>query len=122
MDDEEPVMQDYAAIWRAADKIVYSRTLPEVTATRTRLEREFDPDVIRTLKSVATADLSIGGPELAGHALRAGLVDDIHLLLSPVVVGAGNPALPDGVRIALELRSERRFGNGVVHLHYRVTG
>ncbi len=121
MDDPEPVMQDYASIWRAADKVVFSRTLQTVSSARTRIEREFDPGVIRAMKAVAATDISIGGPELAGQALRAGLVDECRLLVSPVVVGGGTPALPDGVRIGLELLDERRFGNGVVHLHYRTT-
>jgi dihydrofolate reductase len=120
MEDDHPAMRDYTAIWRAADKVVYSRTLEEVASARTRIEREFDPAAIRAMKDSAAADISIGGPELAGHALRAGLVDECHLLLSPIVVGGGNPALPDGVRLPLELLGERRFGNGVVHLHYRV--
>jgi dihydrofolate reductase len=119
IDDPAPVMRDYARIWRAADKVVYSRTLDSVSTARTRLEREFDPDAVRELKRTAAADLSIGGPQLAAQAIAAGLVDELHLLLSPVVVGAGNPALPDGLRWDLELLDERRFGNGVVHLHYR---
>jgi dihydrofolate reductase len=120
MADDEPAMRDYTAIWRAAEKIVYSRTLEEVASARTRIEREFDPEAVRALKAAADADISVGGPELAGEALRAGLVDECHLLLTPIVIGGGNPALPDGVRVPLELLAERRFGNGVVHLHYRV--
>jgi dihydrofolate reductase len=119
MDDDAPEMRDYAEIWRASDKVVYSRTLEEVSSARTRIEREFDPEAVRALKESADADLSIGGPQLAAEAIRAGLVDECHLLLSPIVVGGGNPALPDDVRWPLELVSERRFGNGVVHLHYR---
>jgi len=118
MDDPEPLMQDYAQLWRAADKIVYSRTLDDVTTSRTRLEREFDPDVVRALKDTASADIGVGGPHLAAEALRAGLVDELRLFMSPVIVGGGNPALPDGVRLDLELLAERRFGNGVVHLRY----
>jgi dihydrofolate reductase len=118
MDDPEPLMQDYAQLWRAAQKVVFSRTLTEVSSARTRIERDFDPEAIRTLKADATADLGIGGPHLAAEALRAGLVDEVRLFLSPVIVGGGNPALPDGVRIDLELLAERRFGNGVVHLRY----
>jgi dihydrofolate reductase len=120
MDDDEPTMRDYAAIWRAAEKVVYSRTLEEPRSARTRIERAFDPEAVRALKEGATADLSIGGPELAGQALRAGLVDECHLFLSPIVIGGGNRALPDGVRVPLELHGEHRFGNGVVHLHYGV--
>jgi dihydrofolate reductase len=119
MDDPAPAMRDYATLWRAAEKIVFSRTLEEVSSARTRIERKFDPDVVRALKDSAGSDLSIGGPHLAAEALRAGLVDEVRLLVSPVVVGGGNPALPDGVRVDLELLGERRFGNGVVYLHYR---
>ena len=117
IDDPAPVMRDYAQIWRSADKIVYSRTLEEASSARTRIEREFDAEAVRAMK--AEGDLIIGGPELAGQAMRAGVLDELHLLLSPVVVGGGNPALPAGARLDLELLGERRFGNGVVHLHYR---
>jgi dihydrofolate reductase len=120
IDDPAPLMRDYAEIWRAAQKIVYSRTLDVVSSARTRIEREFDPAAIRRMKAMERRDISIGGPALAAAALRAGLIDEIHLLLSPVVVGGGNPALPDGVRVDLELLDERRFGNGAVHLHYGV--
>jgi dihydrofolate reductase len=119
MDDPAPLMRDYAAIWRAADKVVYSRTLGAVGSERTRLEREFDPEAVRALKARGERDLSIGGPGIAAVALRAGLVDEIHLYLNPIVIGAGNPALPDGVRLPLELVDERRFGNGVVYVQYR---
>jgi dihydrofolate reductase len=118
IDDPDPVMRDYAEIWRAADKVVYSRTLEEASSARTRIEREFDPEAVRAMK--AERDLLIGGPELAGQAMRAGLVDELHLFLSPVVVGGGNPALPAGSRVDLQLLGERRFGNGVVHVHYGV--
>jgi dihydrofolate reductase len=118
IDDPAPEMRDFAQIWRSADKIVYSRTLEEVSSARTRIERDFDPDAVRAMK--AEQDLAIGGPELAGQAMRAGLVDELHLFLSPVVVGGGNPALPAGARLDLDLLGERRFGNGVVHLHYAV--
>ena len=117
IDDDSPVIRDFAQIWRSADKVVYSRTLDEVSSARTRIEREFDPEAVRRMK--ADHDLAVGGPELAAQAIRAGLVDEYHLFLSPVVVGGGNPALPAGVRVDLELLSERRFGNGVLHLHYR---
>jgi dihydrofolate reductase len=117
--DERAVSHDFARIWQAADKIVYSRTLETVSSARTRLERDFDPDAIRRLKTRAVGDISVGGPELAARAVEAGLVDEIHLLLTPVLVGGGKPALPDGLRLELELLDERRFGNGVVHLHYR---
>ena len=120
MDDEHPLMRDYAQIWRAADKIVYSRTLEEPASARTRIERAFEISAVRRLKALSAADLSIGGPELAGQALAAGLVDELHLLLAPAIVGGGTRALPDGLRLDLELLAERRFGNGFQHLHYRV--
>ena len=110
-------MRDYAEIWRAADKVVFSTTLDAVTTPRTRLERALDPEAVRALK--AEGDVSIGGPTLAADALRAGLVDELHLFLNPVVVGGGTAALPDGLRADLELVSERRFGNGTVYLCYR---
>jgi dihydrofolate reductase len=117
IDDPAPAMRDFAQIWRAADKVVYSRTLEAPSSARTRIEREFDPEAVRRMK--AEGELSIGGPELAGHAIRAGLVDELRLFLSPVLVGGGTPALPDGVRWPLELVDERRFGNGVVYARYR---
>jgi dihydrofolate reductase len=117
---QPPALRDYAEIWRAADKVVYSRTLGEPTTARTRIERDFDPAAVGELKAAAGADLSVGGPQLAAKALEAGLVDECHLFLSPVVVGGGNQAFPDGLRVELELLGERRFGNGVVQLHYRV--
>jgi dihydrofolate reductase len=119
--DEPPVFRDYAEIWRAAEKIVYSRTLQTVSSARTRIEREFDRDAVRRLKQSAGADIAIGGAELAGQAIGAGLVDECHLLLCPIVVGGGKRALPENVRAQLELLDERRFKNGVVHLHYRVS-
>ena len=119
--DQEPVLRDYAEIWQATEKIVYSKTLEAVSSARTRLERDFDPDAIRDLKARAARDLSVGGPELAAQAIEAGLVDELHLFLSPIVVGGGKPSLPDGMRLELELLSERRFRNGVVHLHYRAS-
>jgi dihydrofolate reductase len=119
--DEPAVFSDYAEIWRAAEKIVYSRTLPTVSSARTRLEREFDRDAVRRLKESSGADIGIGGAELAGLAISAGLVDECHLFLCPIVVGGGKPALQGNVRTPLELLDERRFGNGTVHLHYRVS-
>jgi dihydrofolate reductase len=119
--DEPAVFSDYAEIWRAADKIVYSRTLQTVISARTRLEPAFDLEAVRQLKQSSGADISIGGTELAGLAMSAGLVDECHLFLCPIVVGGGKRALRDHVRAQLELRDERRFGNGVVHLHYRVS-
>jgi dihydrofolate reductase len=118
VEDEPPVMRDFAGLWRAADKVVYSTTLPAVTTERTRLERAFDADAVRRLKN--GGDVGIGGPHLAAHALRAGLVDECHLYLNPVVVGGGTRALPEGLGLRLDLVDERRFGNGVVHLGYRV--
>src|SRR5215211_1604701 len=118
MDDPAPLMRDFAQIWRAADKVVYSTTLQEPRSARTRIERSFDPDAVRQLK--AQGDCLIGGPELAGQALAAGLVDEVELFLSPVIVGGGTRALPDGVKLELELVDERRFANGVVHLLHRV--
>jgi dihydrofolate reductase len=116
---DESHIRDFGKIWRAADKVVYSRTLETVNTARTTIEREFDPAAIRRIKLDAPQDLSVGGPELAGQAMAAGLVDEIQLYLSPVVVGGGHPALPDGVRADLELAAARRFGNGVVFLRYR---
>jgi dihydrofolate reductase len=119
MQSDEPIMRDYAEVWRAADKVVYSRTLEAPASARTRIEREFDPQAVSEMKAAAARDISVGGPELAAHAIKAGLVDELHLFLSPVVVGGGKKALPDDVRVELELLDERRFGNGVVHVHYR---
>jgi dihydrofolate reductase len=119
--DEPAVFSDYAEIWRAAEKIVYSRTRPTPSSARTRIESEFDRDAVRRLKQSSAADISIGGAELAGQAIGAGLVDECHLFLFPIVVGGGKRALPDNVRVHLELLDERRFGSGVVHLHYRVS-
>ena len=120
--DQPPYIHDFAAIWRAADKIVYSRSLESVSSARTRIEHDFDPGAIQRLKATTERDISIGGPDLAAQALRAGLVDEIQLYLNPIVIGAGNPALPDDLRVPLELLDEHRFGNGVVFLRYRTTG
>jgi dihydrofolate reductase len=117
--DQPPVVEDFANIWQAADKIVYSKTLDGVSSSRTRIEREFDPDAVRQMKASAGRDLTVGGPDLAAQAIRAGLVDEYHLFLTPIVVGGGKQALPDNVRVELELLDERRFGNGTVHLYYR---
>jgi dihydrofolate reductase len=115
-------IQDYAEIWRRAEKIVYSTTLPGVATAKTRLEKTFDPEAVARLVAEASSDLAVGGPRLAAEALRAGLVDEIQQWLSPVVVGAGTPFLPAGLRLRLELLDERRFGNGVVFLRYGVRG
>ena len=117
---EPDVMRDFAEMWWAADKIVYSRTLEAVASERTRIEREFEPETVRQMKATAERDISVGGPELAGQALAAGLVDECHLFLVPLTLGGGTRALPDGVRLGLELLDQRRFASGVVHLHYRV--
>jgi dihydrofolate reductase len=117
--DAAPRMREFAQIWQAADKIVYSTTLETVSSRRTRLEREFDPEAIRRMKASAVRDLTVGGAHLAAHAIRAGLVDAYHLFLVPAVVGGGTRALPDDVRLELELLDERRFVGGVVYLHYR---
>ena len=119
--DQPAATRDYAEIWRAAEKIVYSRTLQTVSSARTRIERDLDPDAVRRLKEISEADITIGGAELAGQALILGLVDECHLFLGPIVVGGGKRALPDNIRASLELLDERRFRNGVVHLRYRVT-
>jgi dihydrofolate reductase len=110
---------DFAEQWRGVDKVVDSRTLDAVSTPRTRLEREFDPEAVRRMKESADRDLSIGGPGLAQHAFRAGLVDEVHLFVNPVVVGGGKPGVPRDLRLDLELVDERRFANGVVHLHHR---
>lgn len=118
--DVSDVEVRYAEVWRELDKVVYSRTLEAVSTARTTLERSFDPEAVRLLKETADGDISVSGPDLASHAFRAGLVDEVHLFASPVVVGGGKPALPRSVRLELELLAERRFGSGVVHMHHRV--
>ncbi|MGW5503426.1 dihydrofolate reductase family protein [Streptomyces rochei] len=114
------LMADYAGAWQAADKVVYSSTLAEPSTARTRLERRFDPGAVHDLKATASGDLLVGGPNLAAQALAAGLVDEVALFVWPIVLGGRNPALPTDARIDLELVDEHRFGNGVVHLRYRV--
>ncbi|MEA2314628.1 MAG: hypothetical protein QOI03_1320 [Solirubrobacteraceae bacterium] len=118
--DQPAAIRDFAQIWRAAEKIVYSRTLRTVSSARTRIERDFDPDAVRRLRETSAADITVGGAELAGQAIAAGLVDECHLFLGPVVVGGGKRALPENVHARLELLDERGFRNGVVHLHYGV--
>jgi dihydrofolate reductase len=115
------VMREFAEIWRAADKVVYSRSLSEVSTARTRVEREFDPEAVRAMKAVAERDLGIGGAELAAAGFAEGLVDEVDLYLHPIAVGGGKPALPWGLRVDLELLGHRRFESGVVHLCYRVS-
>jgi dihydrofolate reductase len=117
--DAAPHIQDYAEIWQAADKIVYSKSLDAVSSDRTRIERSFEPDAIRRLKT--EGDVGVGGAALASEALRAGLVDEYQTFVAPVVVGGGKRALPDDVHLELELLDERRFGNGTVYLRYLVT-
>jgi dihydrofolate reductase len=117
--DQAAYLRDYQQIWRAADKVVFSTTLVAVRSERTRLEPVFDPEAIREIKASAAADIGIGGPDLAAHAIRAGLVDEYRVLFAPVIVGGGTPWLPDEVRLDLELVDERRFGNGTVYLGYR---
>lgn len=116
---ESPLLRDYAEIWQRADKIVYSKTLNSVATAKTQIERDFDPEAIRLLKATTEHDILVGGPALAAHAFRAGLVDECDLFLVPVVVGGGKRALPTSIRLELELLSERRFGNGTVYLRYR---
>jgi dihydrofolate reductase len=116
--DEPPFGRDFAEIWQAADKIVYSKTLDTVATARTRIERAFDPEAVRQMKAAAGRDLTVGGPDLAAQGLKAGLVDECHLFVTPMIVGGGNRSLPDKVRLKLELLDERRFGNGMVYLRY----
>lgn len=118
--DQPIAIRDYAELWQAADKVVYSKTLDRVTTARTRLDREFDPQAVRQMKARAERDLSVGGPHLAAEAIKAGLVDEYHVFLHPIAVGGGNQALPNDVRLKLELMDERPFKSGVVHLHYRI--
>jgi dihydrofolate reductase len=117
--DQSPVTRDFAEIWQAAEKIVYSKTLEAVSTARTRIERDFDPEAVRQLKAAAERDITVGGPDLAAQAFEAGLVDELHLFVVPIVVGGGKQSLPDNVRQELELLDERRFGRGIVYLRYR---
>ena len=116
---QSPLMRDFAEVWQAADKVVYSRTLETTSTTRTRMERHFDPDVVQEMKAAAERDLIVGGPDLAAQAIKAGLVDEWHLFVTPIMVGGGKQSLPDDVRVKLELLNEHRFGNGMVYLRYR---
>jgi dihydrofolate reductase len=117
--DQPPHMQEFARIWRAADKILYSKKLETVSSAKTRIERDFDPEAVRQMKAQTGHDILVGGPDLAAQAIKAGLVDEFHLLVAPIVVGGDKRSLPDDVRLELELLDERRFGNGMVHLRYR---
>ena len=119
--DQTAVELDYAEVWQAADKIVYSTTLETVASARTRIERHFDPEEVRQMKEAAERDIAVGGANLAGEAIGAGLVDEWHLFVAPILVGGGTSAFPDDVPQQLELVDERRFGNGMVHLHYRTS-
>jgi dihydrofolate reductase len=115
-----PYIQDFAKIWQAADKIVYSRTLQTVSSARTRIKRDFDPVAVGQMKGSVVRDISVGGPDLASHAFKAGLVDECHLFVAPIVVGRGTQFMPSDLRVKLELLDERRFGNGMVYLRYRI--
>ncbi len=117
--ERSPLMRDFAQIWQAADKIVYSRTLKVVDTARTRIERNFDPEAVLRMKASAGGDMIVGGADLAARAFEAELVDECHLFVAPIVVGGGKRSLPDGVRLKFELLDEHRFGNGMVYLHYR---
>jgi dihydrofolate reductase len=114
-----PAMLDFAHIWHAAAKIVYSKSLETVSTPKTRLEREFDPQAVRALKAQLPHDLSVGGPTLAAHAIRASLVDEYHLFVVPIMIGGGNRILPADVSVKLDLLDERRFANGMLYLRYR---
>jgi dihydrofolate reductase len=116
---ESPLMRDFAEIWQAANKIVFSRTLEAVSTRKTRIERHFDPEAIRQLKEAAEGDIAIGGPGLAAHAFQSGLIDECLLFLTPILVGGGKQSLPNHVRLELELLEERRFTSGVIFLRYR---
>ena len=121
--EQPPTVQEFARIWQAADKVVYSKTLQAATSARTRIERAFEADAVRELKVNASRDLTVGGAELAAEAITAGLVDEYQLFLVPVLVGGGKRALPDDhLQVNLELLGERRFGNGTVYVHYRTVG
>ena len=118
---DSPLMCDFAEIWQATNKIVYSKTLETVSTRRTQLERTLDPEAIRHLKEAVEDDILIGGPELAAHAFQSGLIDECQLFLTPIIVGGGKPSLPENVRLELELLAERRFSNGTVYLRYQAT-
>lgn len=118
--DQSAAATDFLDIWRVSDKIVYSKALESVSSARTRIERAFDPEVVRRMKSTAARDISVGGAELAAQAIKAGLVDELHLFVVPIVLGGGKRCLPTNVRVNLELLNERRFGSGRVYLRYRI--
>ena len=118
--DQFAFERDFTDIWQAAEKVVYSRTLEAVSSARTRIERDFDHVAVRQLKASAGRDIAVAGPGLAAQAIKGGLVDELHQFVTPIVVGSGNPSLPDDVRLELDLLDEQRFGNGVVFLRYRI--
>jgi dihydrofolate reductase len=117
--DQPAFVRDFANIWGAAEKVVFSKSLATVTTARTRIERAFEPEAIRAMKSAASQDMTIGGPNLAAEAFKARLVDECHFFVAPIIVGGGTSAFPAGVRLTLSLQGERRFGNGMTYLHYR---
>ena len=117
--DQSPYLLDFARIWQAADKVVYSRALKSASTARTRIEKHFDPEAVRRMKAETERDLLVGGADLAGQAVKAGVVDELHLFLTPIAVGGGTRFLPDHVRVELELQDERRFKGGMVLLRYR---
>lgn len=119
IDDEPEVVKDYARLWQSLDKVVYSTTLADVTTPRTRLERSFDAPQVRAMVDALERDASIGGPTLAAHALRADIVDDVHVFTVPVAVGGGTPIWPSGISLTFDLVDQNRFANGTVHQHYR---
>lgn len=119
---QSPITRDFAQIWQAADKVVYSSTLGAVSTARTRIERDFDPEAVRQMKVSGGRDMAVGGPDLAAQAFKAGLVNELHLFVVPIMVGGGKRSLPDNVRLKLELLDERRFTSGMVYLHYRTSG
>jgi dihydrofolate reductase len=116
--DQPPYIRDYATIWQTAEKTVYSKSMERVSSSRTRIERDFDPDKIRMMKETSVRNLSIGGPNIAAQAIKAGLVDEYHFFVTPILVGGGKQCLPEKVRLKLELLDECRFDNGMVHIHY----
>ena len=118
---QSELMADFALVWQAAEKVVYSTTLNAVSTANSRIERTFEPDAVRAMKAATTSDLMIGGPNVAAHAFQAGLVDECHLFIHPVLVGRGKPSLSDELRLQLELLDERRFANGVVYVGYRIS-
>jgi dihydrofolate reductase len=119
--DQPDYSREFAEIWQAADKVVYSKTLEAPSTARTRIERDFEPEAVLRMKAAAERDISVGGPDLASQAIRAGLLDEYHLFVAPIIVGGGKRSLPDDVRVELDLLDERRFGNGMVYLRYRVS-